>query len=183
MAQPWERLDTETGPSWEAFQTYRDLPPANRSIATALSTAGKAPGNRRQWERWSSQHDWTERARAWDAYLDLRAQEVVAKRTIERKKRQADMGQQMLSVAAIPGNELARRLKEGTLDLKGLSVKELLQLQASLAASAKAGADLWNLASDDVTDRQGVRLDPHLERLRALVDAEASSREGGSVDG
>lgn len=177
MTQPWDREDKETGPAWEAFSTYRDLG-TERSIAKAVEASGKSAGNTRQWEGWSSKHRWQERVRAWDTHVDQAAQAKLVKSHVERKERQARLGRNLQAVAAIPAQELARRIENGTLDTKDLTVKELMELSARLAAAAKAGSDIENLASDDVTDRTALRVDPHLDRLRALVEANEGEANG-----
>lgn len=60
VADPWERLDTETGRAYAAFRQYRDLGPSRSFVAltdVSLRSAG----------RWSRDHRWTARAQAWDA--------------------------------------------------------------------------------------------------------------------
>lgn len=182
MTQPWDRQPDETAPAWAAFQTYRDMAPGDRSISAALEASGRKAGNQRLFETWSSRHGWPSRVAAWDAHLDRLAQARIAKTVTERAERQAKLGRNLQAIAALPANELARRLEAGTLDLKALTAKELMDLSARLATAAKQGADIENLAVGDVTDRTALRVDPHLERLRALVESEAGHANGADPE-
>lgn len=171
MTNPWDRAPDETPPAWEAFTTYRDLGPGQRSTAKVAQDLGKT---KTLMDGWSARHRWVERARAFDAWVDLRAQEALARRAVERKERQATLGRNLQAVASLPAQELARRIKAGTLDLAAMKATDLVKLQAALTPAAKVGADLENLAADDVTDRTAVRVDPHLERLRRIVEEQAA---------
>ena len=68
MARPpeWERLDSDTDKSWEAFTVYRDLG-STRTLDTVAKVLGKSP---KLIERWSPKHEWVRRAGLWDAEVD-----------------------------------------------------------------------------------------------------------------
>ena len=55
----------ETDKAYQAFVTYRNLDPRERSLSRVVSEWGKSRG---LIERWSSQWSWVERAREWDNY-------------------------------------------------------------------------------------------------------------------
>lgn len=99
MPNAWDRRPDETDAAWKAFCVYRDLGD-ERSIAKALEATGRKPGNSRNWERWSSQYDWTERARAWDDSIIDRIRKDREKELIAMRKRHIEAGQAMQSVAA-----------------------------------------------------------------------------------
>ena len=73
MPELWERLESDTPKSYEAFRIYRDMG-ASRSLDKAFeqysikqnvskTKAGRAPV---YFFQWSSAHNWQERVRAWD---------------------------------------------------------------------------------------------------------------------
>ncbi|MEH7747050.1 hypothetical protein V7659_18710 [Neobacillus drentensis] len=66
---PYEQLEGESSRAFEAFRIYRDLGPA-RSTGKVQEKTGK---NLRLLERWSSEHSWVERARAFDQHMDKKA--------------------------------------------------------------------------------------------------------------
>lgn len=143
----WDRRPQETDPAWDAFAAYRDMG-RDRSIASAVKKSGKRTGNERQWEAWSSRHDWRSRATAWDMHLDTliqrRTETAVQKRAEELVKLAANL-------RALPGlviNEFVRRQKPGTgtegrsrleEDLLAMDAEALGNLAARLARAAEAG--------------------------------------------
>lgn len=60
---PWDRNDTDTDKSFEAFVVYRDLGPA-RTYTEVSRKLHKVPS---LIKRWSYQHDWRKRVKAYDA--------------------------------------------------------------------------------------------------------------------
>ena len=68
----WEKRDDETAKAFDAFCTYRNLPPSVRSIHRTYSI--KYTKDTKQAPKfikdWASQNDWVKRAEAWDAYRD-----------------------------------------------------------------------------------------------------------------
>ena len=68
--QPWDKRPDETQRGYEVFCIYRDLGP-ERSLQKAHDEEyGEGAGNLRYVEGWSSEHDWPERAAAYDRYLE-----------------------------------------------------------------------------------------------------------------
>ena len=84
-AQPWERQPTDTDKAWEAFEIYRSLG-ANRSLLKVGQQLGKSTT---LLSRWSSRHDWTLRAAAWDRYQARTINMRVLQGTAEMRERQA----------------------------------------------------------------------------------------------
>lgn len=62
----WDRRENETDPAWVAFQTYRDMrhPRSIRDVAEALGKSASLIA------RWSSAHDWPNRVRAFERWMD-----------------------------------------------------------------------------------------------------------------
>lgn len=89
---PWDRLDDETDKAFAAFCIYRDLGPSARSLRVVSDEVyGSIPAAKRQRasgqiNKWSSQHRWVERAKAWDAEQDRLAQEAFLRENLERRR-------------------------------------------------------------------------------------------------
>lgn len=66
---PWDMRDEESPQAFEAFATYRDMGAKRgiRAVAHKLDKSVTLLG------RWSSQHDWPNRARAFDQWMDQQA--------------------------------------------------------------------------------------------------------------
>lgn len=137
MNNPWDRRPTETDPAWKAFQTYRDLPPGERSITNAVKAVGAKTGKGRVFERWSSEHDWVTRATAWDTHLDQAVQARILKERGDMAARQVRLGRGLQDKAT----EGLGELKAGELSAE------------AVAKLAKAGVDIERLAIGEVTDR------------------------------
>jgi len=62
---PWERREAETSPAFEAFREYLNQGGARSTekVARQLSKSKTIV------TRWSSEHGWVERARAYDSYV------------------------------------------------------------------------------------------------------------------
>jgi hypothetical protein len=71
----WTKQDDETQRAYEVFCVYRDLGPSRRLIDAHDETYGHGAGNIRLLQRWSSQHDWVDRAEAYDQYLEAKRRE------------------------------------------------------------------------------------------------------------
>ncbi len=96
---PWDRRPKETDVAWQAFQMYRDLGPgrSSREVAKQLAKSGGLM------RRWSSVHEWVERAASWDQHLDEERQLATEEAVREMATRHAD-----IAVAGL--NLVARRL-------------------------------------------------------------------------
>ncbi len=139
MTNPWDRRKAETDKAWIAFVSYRDLPPGKRSVEAALKAAGRPPANRRSWERMQTAHDWTARARAWDAYVDRRnVQPVVAQELAEMKRRHL-----------VLGRNLQVRAQEG---VKEMNPKKLRA--SEIATLARVGVDIERVTVGEPTEIQ-----------------------------
>ena len=76
----WQQLPRETDKAYQAFVTYRNLDPKERSLTRVSSELAKSIP---LVKRWSSRWGWVERARDWDNYQEMRRLE---KRIEEKQK-------------------------------------------------------------------------------------------------
>ena len=67
--QPWTKRDDETQKAYRAFCIYRDAG-RDRSHEYVRKELGRSSGYTRWLEEWSSEHDWVDRAHAYDQYLE-----------------------------------------------------------------------------------------------------------------
>lgn len=134
--QVWERRDTETQPAFEAFAVYRDMG-QGRSLRAVERELGKSGS---LISRWSGQHDWVARARAFDAEQDRVAWEAEMESVRRRKldhlrktRRLADMGH---AAAGLGAREIMRRAQEGGRLPIG-QARMLLEVGAEVARAAQ----------------------------------------------
>lgn len=86
MYDLWERQASESPKAFSAFLTYREMPPAERSLAAAYRLATGDPTKRKlsgQWRRWAAKHQWQERALAFDRHRDALRQTAAEKTLVE----------------------------------------------------------------------------------------------------
>lgn len=122
----WERQVGETGLCWEAFRTYRDMPPGERTLLKLVPIFGKCRTN---FQRWSSEWDWMARCQAYDSWKDrqVRLAEIAAVR--DMKTRHIQMAMSLQGAAALALNKIIAAERAGTqLTLKPNEVKELAEL-------------------------------------------------------
>lgn len=75
----WERQESDTRKSYEAFCVYRDMG-GKRSFEKVYQEYAKSIP---LLKRWSSEHNWQERVQAWDDYQDSLRQERKLQKRIE----------------------------------------------------------------------------------------------------
>lgn len=68
----WERRPDESDPAWQAFETYREQKPGERSLSQVARTLSKS---RPLITRWAGKYAWQLRVAAYDRDLDRRWRE------------------------------------------------------------------------------------------------------------
>jgi hypothetical protein len=92
----WDRLENEPEGAYRAFEAYRHLPSAERTLIEAYRQHVGNPDAAKPsdtWSRWSSAFAWRERAAAYDAHLDgirERSIEKAIEAEAERQAREAE---------------------------------------------------------------------------------------------
>lgn len=114
MAEIWERQPGESSKAYAAFCIYRDMGP-DRSIEKVYEKRSRR-GPLSRLKNWSVKHNWVERAKAYDDYLERKKREEKEKAILEMADRQA-----RLAIAF--QQRVAQRLQE--LDPSELSPSDL----------------------------------------------------------
>jgi hypothetical protein len=147
--QAWDRQPGESSKSYAAFSTYLDLGP-NRSIVKAIKSSGRSPGNLRQWELWSSQYQWVNRAAAYD---DQSERTRLARMETERREmndRQAKIGLMGQNVALRAIEKLLTHIESGEKPLCASDAARLLDVSAKLERLARgASTDIRHVSGPD----------------------------------
>lgn len=84
---PWTRRTDESAVAYEAFRTYLNQG-TDRSTAHVAHALGKT---KTIMDRWSSQHDWVERVRAYDVHMETAATDGYADELISVRKGQLQL--------------------------------------------------------------------------------------------
>jgi hypothetical protein len=125
----WEMQPDESESAFRAFCLYRDMG-ADRRLKDVTAALEKRPEYIAQVGKWSSDHHWVQRVRAWDSHQDrlacaaaLEAKQEAAKQMVKRHLLISEHLQSMASVElmrwlnrlkiSVPEPDLARRPKLG----------------------------------------------------------------------
>jgi len=87
MAEIWERQKDESSKAYAAFCIYRDMGP-DRSIEKVYEKRSRR-GPLSRLKNWSVKHNWVERAKAYDDYLERKKREEKEKAILEMAERHA----------------------------------------------------------------------------------------------
>lgn len=139
-AFPWAPQPGETSLGFQSFATYRDAGP-KRTIASVARQLGRDAGTLRML---SAKYSWVDRALAFDAYLDKRSVEELARGRTQMRQEHAD-------VAVLARTKILTRLKSMNPD--ELSVRDLaawLELAVKLERQARGEPDKTVSVSGEV---------------------------------
>lgn len=84
---PWTRRDEETSPAYEAFRTYLNQG-ASRSTANTARELGKS---KTVVDKWSGQHSWVERVRAYDRHMETASTDGLADELVKVRASQLSL--------------------------------------------------------------------------------------------
>lgn len=113
---PWQRQKEESDRSFVAFSIYRDMDPAERSIAAAeriyAERSGLSPNSRGRLAKWSVTHRWEERVQMYDTHQDALLRRRLERRRLKAAEKHADQIADSLEVLSRPAQLLAKRMRE-----------------------------------------------------------------------
>lgn len=107
----WARQPGETSRAYSAFCIYRDLGPKERSLRETASRyySNKTRTSIAQIGIWSGKHNWVERCRQYDEFIDEQKRQKALDEILEMAGRQAKEGTALQTLGArILGSLLAK---------------------------------------------------------------------------
>jgi hypothetical protein len=127
--EAWERRDSESAESFEAFSFYRDQG-ADRSLRSTAQYLRKSNAVIMAWSRRDS---WVQRCVQYDAYLDSIRRREAEEAIVAMSHRHAESLERTWKILAAPAVELATRLEDPEdKTLKELTTSELLSAVATI---------------------------------------------------
>jgi hypothetical protein len=166
----WERQPRESAQAFAAFALYRDQM-GRRSTAQAAATLDKS---KRLIQRWSSRHQWVQRVRAYDRYLDGIARTKHQQAIVDFRRRAVHQSRGKAQSLMLPDMALSHKLSQpGALEeLQNLSIHDLIALSARCAFALPNLLQAEALALGDVTDRPAEPTEPVDVMTRRIQDSD-----------
>lgn len=149
---PFEQQSDESPQAFASFVMYRDMQ-ADRSIAHVARKQGKSIATL---TKWSTRHNWVERARSYDAALDARARQATEQEVIERRRRMlekhAKQADELGQAAQMILDEFKERVgvRGG---MKSIDGRTLVKLVLGLPKMTDTAQKLERLAEGEATER------------------------------
>lgn len=151
---PWEHQPGESPKLYRYFCHYRDLGP-ERSLNKAAALCGIATAT--IWQH-STKNKWTDRARAWDLYIESRIRESQASEIVEMRNRHAMAAKGFLELATKEAEALASQVRKADAELEKKrregdpdATREPILAPVDIARLAKLGATLERLSRGEAT--------------------------------
>ena len=150
----WERRKGESEQAYETFSIYRDLG-LQRSNAKVCERLSKS---RQLISRWKTQHDWDERARAYDNDLAKKAHAEAVRDLKDMTGRHIRMAVQLQAKAL----EALKELKPAEMTPK--DIKEFIKMATELERLNRMSAAS---ADDVIVEEESTRVDIYLPEKEA----------------
>lgn len=167
----WDRQDGEPDDAWTAFVEFRDSKPPRRVMRVGGVGLGKATVS-----KWARDHQWFDRAAAWDRHLDqIRQRELEGLQQQNAQEVSAEHKRILQNARELADREIEKYLAASkTSDMPGMiKASELIKLMEQVVK-------LDRLTRGDTTENHGVEVDlSNLtpEELRQFLDL---SRKAGN---
>jgi hypothetical protein len=198
--QPWDRRPSETPRAYNAFTQFRDLG-QRRTLRDLCTTTGLSSTSVRTWQH---SHDWIDRARAYDAWLDREATLDQVQHVKDMRRRHAVLGQLAVQKAGekiraidamkltvreaavllemgVKIERLARGEASDVVDVgvrgpSGQDILALLRRNPDLVEPAEVLAAALRTSSTDVVHQHAAlrRVDPEPEHVPAVTNGDGA---------
>ena len=158
----WDRRPTETNRSFAAFRIYLE-----QGQARSTSKVGRSLGHRSGHcsARWSAQHDWVDRAAAWDQHhakeADLGSKEVHVALSVEH----AESLRRQIAANELAAIEATRRFEENPELMRKIPFEQVLSLAATSARAVARLIVTARLVHGMTTDAPGRADDDRFSRM------------------
>lgn len=145
--RPWHRREDETPPQYNGFVVYCSLPAtlrtAKRAYQLIYQPAQEIDAAPKYFQKWMSQHEWVDRAAAFDTEIRENFLDDEAERSklelYAYRQRQLEMSRRMQKVAAGVIDRWLELLEEGGVDVDGTTLNAAMRaIELSSNAEARA---------------------------------------------
>jgi len=189
--QLWERLEKESAKAYSYFCFYRDL----GSERTTQKVHKKFTKTEDYFRQLSAQHNWVERVKTYDDYLELKIRKANEKELVTTSESLLNTVNNMLELYKIPLQEIDKKMraenKTGFGDLtvkditswvlqKGSPMDKLVKIKMLLEdkPSEKIAISLETTMQEQLKDKDIIDIDNYIDEIREL---RKSIRAGGDT--
>jgi len=186
----WERQPGEPDTAWVAFVQYRDLGPAERSLARLAQVTNK---KRELYGGWCGRWNWVARCAAYDAWLDRQTKLAEIDAIREMKRRHVQIAMTLQGAGALALNKIVAAEKAlgpegqpGPLTLKPAEAMGMVDLGSKLERLSRGEPDSIEVARIESAPALDYSLlsNDELRTMIALTrKASAVVPEDGDLDG
>lgn len=172
-SEPWERRPGESAPAYAALQTYLHQGNA-RSVSKVAQELTKS---RSLIARWSSSHDWPERAAAWDRHIAgaYAAELIEAQRTLAHRHlavAQTALEKVTAAVAAVDPSRLSVPDVAKLWDLAVRTERDAVDVPTRVEVTGPDGAPLLQVSDLADEDRHARMVALYRELASRLGDTD-----------
>jgi hypothetical protein len=176
----WDRLENEPERAFRAFEAYRHLPSAERTLIEAYRQHVGNPDAAKPsdtWSRWSSEFAWRERAAAYDDHLASvrrEAHEQVIKEEAARQAREVERTRYRYNELMTVGYMQAMEWLENAqrTDLRGQDVLNIMRLHMDAVKAFEVDRE-----PRDIDDWDEAALEEIVKEVDAQTDLESPDDE------
>jgi hypothetical protein len=168
----WNRLENEPERAYRAFEAYRNLPSAERTLIEAYRQHVSNPYAVKPsdtWSRWSKEFAWRERAAAYDDRLtSLRreARERVIEEEAERQAREVEkIRGRMNELLTVAHHWAMQALEDEDWVRDNLRASDVIQIMRLHMDAVKAFSVEPPKAEDDWTEEDEARMDDIIKEI------------------
>src|SRR5215211_3161829 len=184
----WDRLENEPERAYRAFEAYRHLPSAERTLIEAYRGHVGNPDAAKPsdtWSRWSSEFAWRERAAAYDAHIDRlreKSMEKIIQQQAEEQARQLErMRGRFNELMTVTYSEAIEYLESGDFvqQMRPQDVINIMKLHFEVVE--KQGSFIPPQQDTEWTEDELAEIDHILEEIDA-EEVKERPEEGSSED-
>lgn len=161
MSRVWEPSEGESARAFACFAVFRDLGPERTLRSAAGLFYGKEDGPTRgeldTVKRWSAAHDWMERVRHYDSWLQMERRDAIQRHTAERAdefaRRESELREKALTIREMAAEKSLTMLKTPLFKQErvvehGPDGEEVRLVMIPAGWSLSTAVSLYNLSRD-----------------------------------
>lgn len=192
--QLWERLEKESAKAYSYFCFYRDL----GSERTTQKVHKKFTKTEDYFRQLSAQHNWVERVKTYDDYLELKIRKANEKELVATSESLLNTVNKMLDLYTIPLEAIEKKLRaKNETGFEGITIKEIMTWVAQNGSpmdklvkikmlledkpSEKITISLEATMQEQLKDKDIIDIDDYIDEIREFRKSIRGSGDTGNI--